>query len=539
MLGRGSLATGAALLAGCASLQAPVAPPASGVAAPAATVAAGAPSGLPAPPPAGRSTVISRVNFEVEGALQRSADAGDAGAKALLDSLRAAWPLAPGTPFRNAVWSDAKAAYVARMRAAGYVSANWIGTGAEVDPERHEVRLFLASDSGPLYRFGDLTVEGLVAHDAQTVRYIADMAPGVPLTDTRLLDFQERLQKSNLFGSVVITVDPDPERAEAARVTVRVREQTLEVYTFGVGVSANTGPRVSVEHVHRRPFGLAAISTNILEYGRDKQSWDGQISSHPGERLYRNLIGAVIERLESDTDVVLSQRVRLGRTKTGPRIERLAYLEWERSSRKTDLGTDDSESVALSANYHGLWRRLDSILLPTEGYSLSTQTGLGYARDKGVGSAPYGRLYARYTHYLPLGGTWFFTGRAEAGEVFLRSDIQIPDAQRFRAGGEDSVRGYDYRSLGPVENGVVGSGNMLFTGSVELARPLLASLPSVWGAVFVDAGNAANSWSDLEPVIGVGVGVRWRSPVGPLKLDYAWAEELRKWRLHFSVGIAF
>jgi translocation and assembly module TamA len=61
----------------------------------------------------------------------------------------------------------------------------------------------------------------------------------------------------------------------------------------------------------------------------------------------------------------------------------------------------------------------------------------------------------------------------------------------------------------------------------------------LWGALFVDAGNSANSFGNLQPALGLGVGVRWRSPVGPLRLDYAWGRETRKTRLHFSVGIAF
>jgi translocation and assembly module TamA len=82
-------------------------------------------------------------------------------------------------------------------------------------------------------------------------------------------------------------------------------------------------------------------------------------------------------------------------------------------------------------------------------------------------------------------------------------------------------------------------GNVLFTGSVEVARPVSPSLPSVWGAVFLDAGRAANSFAGLKPAYGAGFGVRWRSPVGPLKLDLAWGNETHKARLHLSVGIAF
>jgi translocation and assembly module TamA len=85
----------------------------------------------------------------------------------------------------------------------------------------------------------------------------------------------------------------------------------------------------------------------------------------------------------------------------------------------------------------------------------------------------------------------------------------------------------------------VGSGTALFTGSVELARPFLDSMPSLWGAVFLDAGNAADTFNRIRPVYGSGIGVRWRSPVGPLRLDWAYGSETRKSRIHFSVGIAF
>jgi len=78
---------------------------------------------------------------------------------------------------------------------------------------------------------------------------------------------------------------------------------------------------------------------------------------------------------------------------------------------------------------------------------------------------------------------------------------------------------------------------VMATGSLEVARPFTMSFPSLWGALFVDAGNAASRWTDYRAVVGYGAGVRWRSPVGPLRVDFARAQETGKWRLHFSVGI--
>ncbi len=481
---------------------------------------------------------VSRVTIEAEGELERAASAGDAHGTTALDALREGWELPPGSEFRNPAWADAKAAALARLRAAGYANAVWAGTGAAVNLERNEVRLFLVVDSGPLFRLGPLQIEGLVEQDAETVRNLANTRGGVPVTEALLLDFQERLQKSGLFETVAVTLDTDPAQAAAAPVTVRVRETPLQSYTFGVGVSANTGPRFSVEQQLRRPFGLPLSSSLKAEVGEKRQAWDAEISTRADERLYRNLLGAAVERLRSDNDVVLSQRVRLGRTQDTQRIERLGFVEWERSSRRTDAG-DRTDATAVSINFHGGWRDLDSVVLPTRGDTLSVQLGLGRSDGTNAKSGTFGRTYGRLTVYRPLARTLYAQARLELGRVFLEPGMVVPDSLRWRAGGDESIRGYGYRTLGPIIDGVVGSGETILTGSLEIARPLSSSMPALWGALFIDGGNAATSFAQLEPVYGAGFGLRWRSPVGPLRIDLAWPERSRQPRLHFSIGIAF
>jgi translocation and assembly module TamA len=481
---------------------------------------------------------ISRVNFEFEGELERASSEGEPYAAKVRDELRGGWALPAGAEFSNGAWADAKTAALARLRAAGYANAAWSGTAAQVDRERNEVRLFVVADSGPLFRLGGIVVEELHAQDAETVHNLLVARRGAPVTEALLLDFQERLQKAGLYASINVTLDTsDPARAGEAQVLVRLREAALQDYTFGIGVSANTGARATVTHVYRRVFGYAATARNKAEIGELRQAWEGEISTHPGPDLYRNLLGGTVEWLKSDTDIVLSQRLRLGRTIDLGRIDRLYFVEAERAKRETALAT--TRAIAYSLNYHGVWRELDSVVLPTSGFTFAGQVGGGRSQATNAETGPFSRAYFRLTGYLPLGQSWYGQARLEAGQLFKDGNVVAPDSQRFRAGGDDSVRGYGYRTLGPLSNGVVGSGDALATVSVELARPFAASLPSVWGAVFVDAGNAADSFANLTPVLGYGVGVRWRSPVGPLKLDWAYGRELRRSRLHFSVGIAF
>ena len=495
----------------------------------------------------GPRTVVGSLTVDFQGPLQARQAAAEADALALAQPLAGNDVLRPGQPFRNPDWASLKQQWLARLRAAGYVSASLAQSLADVDTAAQRAGLSLRLDSGPLYRVGTLTIDGLKHHDASTVQQLAGFGPGEPLTEARLLDFQDRLQKAGLFESVSVGFDPVAALADATPVRVRLTELPLQQATLGLGISANNGPRATAEHAHRRPLGWAVIARNKLEWARDNQSWNGDFQTHPGEGFYRNLLGVQIDRQVSATDVVLSQRLRLGRTQDTPRIERLYFIEWLRSAQSdqmlaasTSTGTAANAASALSANYHWVWRQLDNVLLPTRGLTLSLQGGAGQARSDAGQAGPFGRVYGRLTGYLPLGQAWYGQARVEAGQILRAGKLTVPDALGFRAGGDESVRGYAYRTLAPLgSDGGIVSGRSLLTASVELARPLSASLPSVWGAVFIDAGRAVDDWRDFKPAWGYGAGVRWRSPIGPLKVDLAWAEETRRLRLHFSVGIAF
>lgn len=486
----------------------------------------------------GPRATVSRLNFEVEGDLERQASAGDPAARRTLDALREDWPLKPGAVFRNPSWSEAKSATLAQLRGQGYATATWSGTGAQVDAEAGTARLFVVADSGPLFLAGPLEIEGLVHHDAQTVRNLADFEPGTPLTDTLLLDFQERLQTAGLFGRASVTLDPDPAKAAAAPVQVRLQELPLQQATAGVGYSTEAGPRVSLEHWHRRPFGQALTARTKLEWGRDRQAAEGDISTHAQRNLWRTLLGYTLSRDTSETDEVDAARLRLGRARDTPRWQQLYFVETTHAERRAAGVAERSQAVSVNAHF-GL-RRVDSVVLPTDGYSLTLETGVGNARDHTGASGAFGRALVRVNAFQPLGASFYGNARLELGHVLAANDVLVPDPLRFRAGGDESVRGYAWRSLSPrTADGTLRGGDALVTASAEIARPVSARLPSVWWAVFVDAGRAADDFRSLDLALGYGVGVRWRSPIGPLKVDIAYGEETRKTRLHFSVGMAF
>ena len=485
----------------------------------------------------GPRAVVERFELTVEGDLHAGAGAQDSSADRLLEQVRRQWALQPGQAFRQPAWSGAKSAAIAQLRAEGYPSASWRSTQARVDAGSNTVQLDLLADSGPLFRFGEIRIEGLQRFDADSVLRLSTLGRGEPYSEKALLDFQERLQKAGLFEGSSVEIDPNPATADTTPVIVRVRELNMQQATAGVGFSANTGPRVTLEHLHRRVFGTRWIAKNKFELGPGIQSWSGEFTSHPLEGRYRNLLSGSAERLRSTEELRTSWSVRAGRTQDTPRIERLYFGEFIQSTLVNPSGS--TQSSALSANYHWVWRDVDSVLLPTQGLTANLQAALGRSFSNQNPAGPFGRAYARVTWYQPLGASWYATVRGEAGQVLAADTVALPDTLLFRAGGDESVRGYAYRSLGPKVNNVLFSGRVLLTGSAEIARPISAKYPAFWWAAFVDAGNAAAGWKEFKPVLGYGAGLRWRSPVGPLRLDVAYGQATRAARLHLSVGIAF
>ena len=132
--------------------------------------------------------------------------------------------------------------------------------------------------------------------------------------------------------------------------------------------------------------------------------------------------------------------------------------------------------------------------------------------------------------------------RAEGGAVLARDNARLPTTQLFRTGGDTTVRGYGYRDIGVQRpGGLVAPGRYMAVGSVEWQRPIVWNgLPTDFeSAVFLDAGAVANRASDLKPAVGVGAGVRWRSPLGPFQIDLAYGVRPQRLRIHLNIGVTF
>lgn len=193
-----------------------------------------------------------------------------------------------------------------------------------------------------------------------------------------------------------------------------------------------------------------------------------------------------------------------------------------------------ARNQALTANYAWTQRAVGRAFYPRRGYVLTLQGG--GAAEALLSDTSFVRLYGRHTHYFQAGDNGRLILRGELGSVLADTRVGIPTDFLFRAGGDNSVRGYAYQSLGRTLEGGVASVRYLATGSVEYNHFFKGN----WGvAVFVDAGDAADKPANLSPVFGYGVGARYRSPVGPINLDLAYGEATEEFRLHFSLGVSF
>ena len=487
----------------------------------------------------GPRTEVSRVQFVYEGELDTRMSAQDPEALRLTQTLSDTWALPVGEVFRQADWGAAKNEALARLRADTYPSASWSGTSVTVDAEQNTAQVFLVVDSGPAYAFGPVQVEGLARQPASAITNVSPFRVGDPYRERQLLDWQERIQKLNLFDNVLVSPALDPTQPGSTPIIVQVREAPMQSATAGIGVSSDNGPRLSLEHLHRNAFGLDWQAKTKVQLGARLSDAQLDLLSHPWSGRRRGLVTAQVNSIEdNDNARTNTQRLRVGRLREGERLERTDYVELQHTSVRSADDLLVANATALSATTQWIFRDVDSQVLPTRGTTSMAQLTLGRTVSALDSDGVFGRAHVRLTGYLPLPGAWHVTARAEAGQVIARDEVSVPDTLLFRAGGDDSVRGYAHRSLGVERDGVTVGGRSVATASVELSHPLSSRMPSLLGAVFVDVGDAAQSFDRWSAKRGQGLGIRWRSPVGPFRLDVAYGEATRLWRLHFSVGIS-
>jgi translocation and assembly module TamA len=247
---------------------------------------------------------------------------------------------------------------------------------------------------------------------------------------------------------------------------------------------------------------------------------------------YQDSLGTAFERNAIEGEVTHLSTLTAKRAWGSSPSEYSVMLEYL-SELKNVAGVGKTQTQSLPLTYSKTVRNIDSLLFPTKGTVWNAQIG---GTVWGLSDQSFLRASSKVTHYYRLGKQDTVIVRAEAGVVAAKDRVGIPSAYLFRAGGDQSVRGYAYQELGVQEGDATVGGRYLATASTEYQHWWVPR----WGtAIFYDVGNAADRVADLNLKSGYGLGARWKSPVGPINMDVAYGRAVKTFRLHFSLGLSF
>jgi translocation and assembly module TamA len=466
-------------------------------------------------------------------------DNTDGQAAALQTRLRESWSLREGEPFTQSAWDAAKSQALRQLTERRHPNARLQASQADIDPDAQSADLSLRYALGPVVTIGEIEVSGHERYSPEIARRLVrlgGLTPGSEYSLAALQAAQRRLAESGYYDSAFVFVDSGT-RSEGAPVQVQLREARRQRLELGVGISTDSGPRLSAKHTHHHALGTTWRATSQLLLDRNTPQVETEWTSPVDEQGWRWVASGLAQRQNDANLSTTSQRLRAGQTQDGETLDRSYYLQLDRAR----IGNGAIES-ALSVNYAWTRRRFDDLVLPRSGYGLGVELGAGTTLSAGQRS-PYLRTRVRWQGIHPAPGqdNGRLVLRLEAGAVLARDGAPVPATQQFLTGGDTTVRGYGLREIGvPQPGGGVVPGRYLGVASLEWQRPLGWGSPGEWEhTLFIDTGGVADQPRQLKARTGIGTGVRYNSPVGPLQLDVAYGLEPRRLRLHLSVGITF
>ena len=487
----------------------------------------------------GTHATVEAVEMAFEGDIQASQDPP---ASEQRDRIRDGWRLPPGRPFTQEGWSDAKAQALRELVARRYPAGRVSYSIADVDASANSVRIGLKLDSGPLFRLGPMRVTGTQRYDPVLVPRLARLPVGSIYDSDQIQRAQLRLVGSGYYDSAFIYVDPASDPA-AAPVQVNVRESPLKKLVLGVGVSTDSGPRATVEYTHNQVPGIGWRAVNKLQVERKSPFLQSELTGLPDVDGWRWGVLGRVERLDDGLLVTRGRRLRLGRTRVDDHIDRNVYLQYDNADVQAATGApppeDTGDGTAISMNYLWNGRYFDRIPFPSKGFSFGAEIGGGLTL---TGSrSPFQRTVLRWLTVRPLPKARLQV-RLEGGAVLASRNARVPATQLFRTGGDTTVRGYGLREIGVQRaSGVIGPGRYEAVASVEYQRPIRRDGVETpfEGVGFIDAGAVADSPRAFRPSVGVGAGVRYKSPLGPLQIDLAYGVQVHRFRLHLNLTSTF
>ena len=476
----------------------------------------------------GERTQVGEVDLRFSGPAVQ-----DPQSKAIFKRVRDSWPLRRGEPFRQSEWDAAKRRALREMSTFRYAGARIAKSEARIDPQTRRASLMVELESGPPYRFGEIRVTGTRRYSDELVQNLSPVRPGDDYDRDKLVIYQRTLLESGYFVSVQADVDRDASSPDSALVRVVVIEASKHHIEAGINYATDTGFGGLFNYTNQALFDSAWRFRSTLRVDDTTKNLEFNFDSPPQPGGYWN---SFLLRPYRETDIqnVRTKEAVAGYTRNwGAETPPSAFILSANYEEESVSGGPFSDRYALYFGYRRTFRRTDDFISPRRGYLAMFE--LGGAPDA-VATRPFVRGIASGSLFFPVRRDGDLLLRAQAGRVVASSRDDIPSSFLFRPGGDTTVRGYDYLSLGVKQGDAVLPGRRLLVGSTEYTQWIGEN----WGiGVFVDAGDAWDDNTLFKAKVGYGAGPRVRTPIGPIRLDIAYGQAVSSWRLHFSVGFTF
>ena len=417
----------------------------------------------------------------------------------------------------------------------GYFDGEFTTRRLEVNPEQHTADISLVFRSGVRYRLGEVSFKEGHGFEEQLLEQFVRFEPGEIYHADKVARLSGDLSNSGYFSGVDIDASPGKAEDGVIPVSVDLTTRPPRSVAAGVGFSTDVGPRFSGnwrEHWINPMGHRRGAQTELSAPRQNVGAWYELPLDPPMTDSIRLSAGYQREDIED----VESELLTLGQQwkhQLDNGWLQVASIRWE--GERFRIGDDDPEQSSLLLPGLGYSKlQADSPLDPSRGYRIQFDvTGSHRAVISDVDILHANVLVkGLYT----LADNHRFLSRFQFGGVATNRFSDVPPSLRFFAGGDQTVRGYGYETLSPrnSEDVAIG-GRYLMVGSVEYQYEFTEN----WRvAAFVDEGNAMDDLSD-PLATGVGLGIRWISPVGPLRLDVAKGLDPEfggEWRIHFSMG---
>ncbi|MEM7084090.1 MAG: outer membrane protein assembly factor [Pseudomonadota bacterium] len=437
-----------------------------------------------------------------------------------------------GAVLNHAAYSRLKLGIQQSAISLGYLDASWTESQIRVDPARREALITLHLDVGARFYFGRIDLQQDALDQSFAERFIL-IKEGEPFSTDQLVALQFALSDSGYFQNV--TIDASREDAIDHRIPIVVQADTRlsQRYSARAGVGTDTGPRFRLGTEFRRLSGRGTTFRSDLQVSTIKTTATAQYSIPiKNVAIDRQTFSGRFDRAEigdTDSDLYSLGARRYDRWKG---LGRQLYLEFE--NEQFALGdAEDARSELLIVGASLAWKKVDDALFTRRG--LSARLDVHGAHKSVLSDTSFVQASLATRFILPLGDRTRLLLRGDIGMTEVDDLTRLPPSQRFFSGGDRTVRGYGFESLSPLDaEGASVGGRYLLGASVE-ADYFFNDKYGI--AAFFDHGGAVNSLGDALRS-GVGLGFRYRTPIGVLRIDGAHAlNDLGDaFRLHVSLG---